>query len=326
MRPDRRPARRAPPSAAGAGRRAFRPPLPPAFPAALLPAFLAALAATFAPAPLAGVASQQSTLVHDSLTAPGAAPGALPFLPGEELRFALRARGVGGGQAVMRVGRIDTINGHEALPLEFHTTARGWGGMFKLNDSIYSWMDPARRISLRFVKNQKHGERYREYEFFPEERRVQRIDHDTAWALPSALPLDDLSFVYFARTLPLEVGDRHTFQRYFKESGNPITITVLRRDSVETPAGAFNTIVVQPILPESSLFPRSARAEIHFSDDDRRLVVYVSVTRYLVPLTLELTDFTLGAPPEEGDRSAVRDPPAARGRSPALRGVPGARR
>ncbi|MCY4572866.1 MAG: DUF3108 domain-containing protein [Gemmatimonadetes bacterium] len=270
-------------------------------------AVMGAVLGVLAVGPLQEVAAQQNGgLVRDSLTAVGPWGGNIPFHPGEELKYALRARGVGSGEAVMRVGQIDTVHGQEALPLEFLIEGRGWGGLFKLNDKIYSWMDPARGISLRFVKEQQHGKRPREYEFFPEEGRVQRIDHDTTWALPSALPLDDLSFVYFARTLPLEVGDNHTFNRYFKDAGNPISITVLRKDSIETRAGAFNTIVVRPILPESSLFPRGANAEIHFSDDDQRLVVYVRVTRYFVPLTLELTEFTPGVPTEGGDECGAR--------------------
>ena len=267
---------------------------------------MVAVLGILAAAPLPGVAAQQGTLVRERLTPLGSQVGTVPFHPGEELKYSLRARGFGGGEAVMRVGQFDTVNGSRTLPLEFLIEARAWGGVFKLNDKIYSWMDPARGISLRFVKDQKHGERYREYEFFPEDLRAHRLDHDTTWTLPSALPLDDLSFVYFARTLPLEVGDSHTFHRYFKESGNPITITVLRKDTIETPAGAFNTIVVQPVLPESSLFPRSAKAEIHFSDDDRRLVVYMRVTRYLVPLTMELTEFTPGVSSARGEEEAVQ--------------------
>lgn len=270
-----------------------------------------ALLGILAAAPPQGAEAQQGGLVRERLTALGPLARNVPFHPGEEMKYSLRARGVGRGEAVMRVGDVDAVHGRKTLPLEFLFTARAFGGLLKLNEKFYSWMDPVRGISLRFVKEQKNGERYREYEFFPEEQRARRIDHDTAWALPSVLPLDDLSFVYFVRTLPLEVGDSHTLHRYFKDEGNPITITVLRRDSVVTRAGAFNTIVVQPVLPESSLFPRSARAEIHFSDDDHRAVVFMRVTRYMVPLTMELTEFTPGTPARRGEEGRP-GPPARR--------------
>ena len=259
-------------------------------------------------------AAQQNGLLRDRLTALGPRIGSVPFHPGEELKYSVRAGRLGGGDAVMTVGQFAEVNGHETLPLEFRIQGRILGGAYKMDDKIYSWMDPTRGISLRFVKDQDFGERYREYDFLPEEGVVRRRDHDTTWMLPSALPLDDLSFVYFARTLPLEVGDSYTYHRYFKDDGNPITIDVLRKDSVETEAGVFKTIVVQPILPESGLFPKSAKAEIHFSDDDRRLVVYMRVTRYFVPLTLELTEFTMGVPSERGEdeAQATGAPPVGR--------------
>ncbi len=253
-------------------------------------------------APLQGVAAQQNGLVRDSLTALGPPEVVFPFHPGEELKFRVNASVFGGGEAVMKIGQPEMIHGVSTLPLEFRLQGRAMGGGFKLDDKFYSWIDPEELVARRFHKITDHGRRIREYEFFPEDLRVQRIDHDTAWALPSPLPLDDLSFVHFARTLPLEVGESYTYNRYFKEAGNPVIIEVLRKDRVETEAGEFNTIVVRPIIPGSHLFEQGARAEIHFSDDDRRLVVYMRLTKFwIVPLSMELTEYTMGVSSEPGD-------------------------
>lgn len=267
-------------------------------PARLLLAVLPALALTFlvglAPVRPQALSAQQGALVRDSLTALGPAVGTIPFHPGEEMVFQVRAGVLGKGDAEMRVGRIDSIHGFPTLPLEFHLRGRAlWGGI-KLDEEYYSWIDTQGLFSRRFHKITNHGRRVRELEFFPEQRLVRRIDHDTTWALPSVLPLDDLSFVYFARTLPLEVGASYTYNRYFKDDGNPVILEVLRKDRVETAAGEFNTIVVNPIIPGSDLFEQGARAEIHFSDDARRLVVYMRVTYWMVPVTMELAAFTEG--------------------------------
>ena len=263
---------------------------------------LVAVLGILAAAPLQGVAAQRGTLLLDPLTPLPSKVENVPFRPGEELRYRVGASILGGGEAFMKVGRPDTIHGVSTLPLEFGIRGRLVGGARKLDDKYYSWLDPLKLVSRRFHKITDHGRRIREYEFFPEDGRVERIDHDTTWALPSPLPLDDLSFVYFARTLPLEVGESYTHHRYFKEAGNPVIINVLRKDRMETAAGVFNTVVVQPIIPGSSLFEKGARAEIHFSDDDRRLVVYMRLTRFwIVPLTMELTEYTTGLPPEVGD-------------------------
>lgn len=248
------------------------------------------------------LSAQESALVRDSLTVLGPAIGKIPFHPGEEMRFRVRASIWGGGDAVMRVGQIDSIHGFPTFPLEFHIRGGAALGAVKLDKEYYSWLDTERLFSRRFHNITDHGRRVREMEFFPEERLVRRIDVDTAWALPSVLPLDDLSFVFFARTLPLEVGASYTYNRYFKDEGNPVILEVLRKDRVQTGVGEFNTIVVNPVIPGSNLFEQGARAEVHFSDDERRLVVYMKVKYWIVPVTMELTAFTEGVPPAPAAR------------------------
>ncbi len=235
-------------------------------------AMLCAALALAAPSP---GSAQQGGLVLDSLVAESHKVGSVPFAPGEEMRFSLRAGVLGGGEARMSVGQVDTLGGFSTYPVEWHIEASAIG--IGMNERFYSWLDTESLISRRFVKDQHTAgrKRYREYDFYPEQRLVHRIDYDTTFALPTALPLDDISFVYFARTLPLEVGETYTFSRFYKDDGNPIVLKVLRKDRTEVPAGSFNTIVVQPILPDNRLFASGAEAEIHFSDDERRLVVFM---------------------------------------------------
>ncbi len=269
-------------------------------PARLLLAVLPALAMTLlvglAPVRPQVLSAQQGALIRDSLTALGPRIGKIPFHPGEEMVFRVRASVLGKGDAVMRVGPIDSIHGFPTLPLEFHLRGATVLGAVKFDEEYYSWLDTQGLFSRRFHKINDHGRKVRELEFFPEERLVRRIDVDTTWALPSILPLDDLSFVFFARTLPLEVGASYTYNRYFKDDGNPVILEVLRKDRVQTGAGEFNTIVVNPVIPGSDLFEQGVRAEIHFSDDERRLVVYMRVKYWIVPVTMELAAFTEGVP------------------------------
>jgi hypothetical protein len=95
--------------------------------------------------------------------------------------------------------------------------------------------------------------------------------------MPTDEPIDEIAFLYFLRTLPLRVGERYTFNRYFKETGNPIVVEVLRKDRRKTDAGTFNTIVVRPTFESEGMFSKDGNAEVHFSDDERRLLVYMRV-------------------------------------------------
>ena len=131
--------------------------------------------------------------------------------------------------------------------------------------------------------------------------RWERIDFDRGGDLGSALPLDEIAFIYFIRTLPLEVGKTYTLNRYFKEEGNPVKVTVLRRDQRETEGVGYNTIVVSP--------------EIHFTDDERRIPVYVKsdIPNFPGSLTLHLQSITEGHPLNPVSRLAAKEGRASRG-------------
>jgi hypothetical protein len=183
------------------------------------------------------------------------------------------------------------------------------GGLWpaKVKDNFQSWMDVSTLSTLRSIEDSKQLRRevYKHWEFYPERRAWEREDNGNTGEMPTDEPLDQISFFYFARTLPLEVGDEYVLNRYFRERGNPVILRVLRRETVEVPAGTFPTIVVQPIIKSSGLFGEGGEAELYFSDDERRLLVLMKSNIPLIgSLSLHLRTIT------EGRRLApVGDPP-----------------
>ncbi len=226
-----------------------------------------------------------------------AGPVRPPFAPGEDMRFKVKFGIFSVGEASMTVVGVDTV--HQAPTFAVQQRIRGGVLGYDIDTRFSSWIDARALLSRRFVKDQRAQERYREYEFFPEELRVRRIDHDTTWALPHPMPLDDLSFVYFARALPLETGKTYSLPRFYKDEGNPVVLKVLRRDRRKVGAGEFPTIVVEPLIRTQGLFSEGGKAEIHFSDDDRRLVVYMKIAIPVIPgdMTMHLEEFAEGDAP-----------------------------
>lgn len=219
----------------------------------------------------------------------------VPFGPGEHMSYMVKLGIFEVGEGYMSVQGLDTIRGHPT----YHLTMYIAGGVpfYSMEDKFESWLDARTLVSRRFRQDQQEGDwtRYRQFEFFPEEARFERADNDETGDLPNREPLDDISFVYFVRSLPLEVGETYTFNRYFKEDGNPVTIEVLRKDRIEVPAGKFETIVVKPIIKTDGLFSEGGRAEIHFTDDERRMLVYMKSRIPVVGnLTLHLKEVQMG--------------------------------
>ena len=282
-------------------------------PNAPLPLVAAALAATALAAAAAGAPGLAAQTSPRTTPEPGSADGmppgvaSVPFAPGEHLRYKVKYGIFSVGEAHMTIARIDTIHGVPTYAAEWRIKGSVLG--FGIDETFTSWIDTEKLFARRFVKDQ--GERYREYEFFPEDLLVQRIDRDTTWALPHPEPHDDISFVYFTRTLPLDAGQSYTFNRFYKDEGNPIVLNVLREDRREVGAGEFNTIVVQPIIQTDGLLSEGGNAEIHFSDDERRVVVYMKVDGPFLPvnLTMHLEEILHVEPGTEAGRPGDRPEP-----------------
>lgn len=228
-------------------------------------------------------------------SAPPARSGPVPFGAGEKAEYQVKLGGVSVGSGSMEILGLEEVRGHDT----FHARLRVSGGLplMRVDDRFESWIDVDGLFSRRFKQNQRElsFRRNRTYEFFPEERRYERADADDAGPLLTDEPLDDVSFLYYARTLPLKVGDRYVLDRYFKADGNPVVLEVLRKETISVPAGTFNTVVVRPIIKTDGLFGEGGEAEVYFTDDARRLLVQMRSKVPLVgSLSLHMTSYRPG--------------------------------
>jgi hypothetical protein len=221
-----------------------------------------------------------------ALSAQGEAPVLeRPFGAGERAQYQVRLGGLSVGNGAIEVLGVQSLGGHPVYHARM--TLSGGVPLAHVDDRYESWIDTVGLYSRRFHQNQ-HEVRYRRnrtYDFNPEQRTWRRENGETG-ALTTDKPLDDLSFLFYARTLPLEVGATYTLRQYFKESGNPVVLRVIRRDTVRVPAGTFRTIVVRPTIRTRGLFGEGGQAEVHFSDDERRILVMI---RSRVPLVGSLS-------------------------------------
>lgn len=218
-------------------------------------------------------------------------PAEVPFQLGESLTYDVRFGAVKVGTGRMRVLAQDDVRGRSAWHVRFSVS----GGTFfyKVNDVYESWMDVMTLNSLRFHQDLNQGSRDRErrFEIYPD-RSVFVETTKNAEERPSVEnPLDDGSFLFFIRTVPLEVGQSYTFNRYFRPDRNPVIIRVLRRERIRVPAGTFDAIVLQPIIKTTGIFSEGGQAEIWLSDDNRRMMLQMRSRLSFGSLNLYLRNY-----------------------------------
>ena len=203
--------------------------------------------------------------------APSSSFATVPYRVGERLEYDVRFGKLHVGSASMEVAPMAEIRGHQT----WHTVFQVKGGTFfyRVNDLYESWTDIQTGNSLRFRQDLNEGRRdvERIYDIFPDRSQFMEVK-DTAMA-SVANPLDDGSFLYFIRTIPLVVGQTYSFDRYFKPDRNPVTIKVLRKEHIEVEAGEFDAIVVQPVIKSKGIFSENGHAEVWLSDDSRRIML-----------------------------------------------------
>jgi len=217
----------------------------------------------------------------------------VPWAVGEHLEYAVKMQGLGVGSAHMDVAPMDSVRGRSTWKLEF-----GFSGgipFFSVNDSYESWLDVESLASLRFIQRIHEGgyNPTRTFEIYPDRGYYQQNNKPQEPTV--AQPLDDASFFFFLRTIPLEVGKTYEFNRYFNVKANPVVIRVLRREHIKVPAGEFDAIVIQPVIKTTGLFSDKGSAEIWLSDDARHILLLLHTKFSIVNLSLALKNMSLPA-------------------------------
>jgi hypothetical protein len=229
-----------------------------------------ALTATPGAAPAQGPAA---TTAH----APTASEGRLPFFVGERLTYRVHSRRFGAvGRLSMLVDTAESVRGTSAWVLRFDFRARV--GPMKAVDRTESWLDPASLTALRFHKHErtplaKHDERV---EIDPAAHRWT-AEHGAGGPITSDAPLDELSFMYVLRTLPLgtEADSAVRHARHFDAARNPTFLRLVERRSVTTAAGTFRTLLVEMRVQDPRRFRGEGVIRLDLTDDACRIPVQI---------------------------------------------------
>jgi hypothetical protein len=270
------------------------------------PIALAALLAAPVPSPAFG---QGSASLEEVATVPESDP-AWPFASGESATYSVAIGRFRIGEARLSIEGLETIGTQEVV----HTSLTVEGGppFFRVELYMSSWAEPVSMRSVRFERKMREGpKRYRDRYVLDQESgsyTAERWSEDLETYQPStaeesgpmpADAIDEVAFFYLVRTLPLETGAEYRIERYFKPRANPIVVRVLKREEIRVPAGRFQTIVVEPIIPELGAFQAKKKPRVWITDDERRIIVKVQTSAPVGPVALNLTDYVAGDAPLE---------------------------
>jgi hypothetical protein len=221
---------------------------------------------------------------------------ALPFAVGERLTYRVTVGRFGTvGQGTMSVDGPVDVRGTMTYVLRSEVHARI--GFVKASERTESWLDPVRMAALRLRKRERRalsgGDE--QVEPFPEEQRWEDR-HGHGGASPTSAPLDELSFIYYVRTLPLDADSVDAMVRHYDPSRNPIRIRVVGSDTLVTPAGTFITRIVELRVKDPERYGGEGVIRLHLSDDAQRIPVRIESRVPVLGTTVLTLDTMTPAP------------------------------
>jgi hypothetical protein len=212
------------------------------------------------------------------------------YAKGETLDFTVTWMKVAGGTARM------TIAPFEGEKYRITSVARSGGGLarfFKVRDEIETIVDQKDFSTLRYTKRlDERGDKMEEVTTI--EDGVASRKRKKIRKIPVPRPiLDPISVIYYFRTLELAPGK--SYELTLVSDGKLYTVhaRVIRRETVVTPAGTFNALLVEPQMASSGVL-REEQLFIWYTDDERHLPVRIRTEVKFGSVTATLNKVSTG--------------------------------
>jgi hypothetical protein len=221
-----------------------------------------------------------------------ASPVEQAFSEGETLDYHLVWLRMTGGTARMTIA---PSNG-ERPSLRITSIGRsspGFSRIYKVRDEIESIVARRDFSTLRYAKKLDERNEKRE-EVTVIEGGVATRTRKTEQKIDVPHPvMDPISVIYHLRTLDLSVGKAHRLTLIADGKIYQVNARVVRRETIQTPAGRFATVVVEPEMISGGK-PREEKLFIWYSDDERRIPVRIRSEIRVGAITATLSGVSSG--------------------------------
>ena len=220
-----------------------------------------------------------------------------PFAAGEKLRYAVRWRLPLAGGAGLLLEKDDAPGRWKAIA---RANSLGYvSNLYKVEDEYTAIFRNATFCSLGIRKTINEGDRHRDVNIQFDLRRRLALLRDgeigtsapprqEQFSIPDCVQ-DILSALYFVRSQPLEVGRTLEFPL---NDGSPtisIRLEVQAVEDVQTEAGKFQAIRVEPDVFSGHLFKQKGRMFVWFASDATRIPVQLKAQIGIGTITASLT-------------------------------------
>lgn len=221
------------------------------------------------------------------------------FHIGEKLTFKVRYGFVRAGTATMSVVKETLLNDTPVYHIQ--TTAESvspFSWVYEVHDIVNSYLDREGLFSWRFEKMLREGGYKADMfvDYLPEDSlaKVQFIrykDEKEENFYDVKVPpfaMDVLAAFYYIRTKPLRIGDIISLVNHDNKKVYNLEIHVYMRETIDTAAGTFRCLKVEPLLKGEGIFKQKGRLLVWLTDDEYKIPVQMTSEVVVGHITTEL--------------------------------------
>jgi len=215
------------------------------------------------------------------------------YSQGETLDYTVTWMKVTGGTARMTISPTGDDNSRYRIT-SVAKSSGGFGRLIRIRDEIETIVDRRDFSTLRITKRlDERGDKLNEVTTI-EDGVATRKRHMTRRVNVPRPILDPISVIYYFRTFELEPGKTYALTLYADLKVYTVHANVLRRETIVTPAGRFDCLVVEPEMISGGK-EREERLLIWYSDDERHVPVRIRTEVKFGSVTATLRNVSSGA-------------------------------
>ena len=197
------------------------------------------------------------------------------FRVGEKLTFSMGWGPIKAGTSTMEVKEIMEINGRKAYHVISETkTNKFFDRIYKIRDINETFIDVEGIYPLKYKKDIHEGKYKKKREtIFLQDKNIAIYKEKEIPVEPYVQ--DVLSAYYYVRTKDLIVGYSLILDVNNNGKNYKLKVKILKKERISTPAGKFDTILIEPILIEGKSLKEEERLLMWLTDDENKVPVKI---------------------------------------------------
>ncbi|GAK59186.1 hypothetical protein U27_06163 [Candidatus Vecturithrix granuli] len=237
---------------------------------------------------------------------PSATPGPevkkeIPFQVGERLKYSVGwGKVLDAGTATIEVEDIIDYEGHKVYRIVVEAKSNSVFSLFyRVRDTLESLVDVEGLFSRRYwtKQDEAYEKSERKYEFDQEKNiaHYKGKDYYIRYGIQ-----DEVSAVFYVRTLDLQVGQPVYVDIFARGKNWQVKCEVLAIETIDVPAGKFETIIVEPELRFDGVM-KKGKVKVWLTNDAHRIPVQVRSKIAIGSILIRLENYRLGTGKKGGE-------------------------